>query len=65
MPLLSREESGFSSMVENNRVNMREGIAGPVTSQKSSSVAVNYFDPDGDEKVQKVSPTCRKVSREV
>ena len=61
----SREESGFSSMVENNRVNMRESIASPVTSQKSSSTAMNSFDPYGDEKVQKVSPTCRKVSREV
>ena len=61
----SIEESGFSSMVENNRVNMREGIAGPVTSQNSSSTAMNSFDPYGDEKVQKVSPTCQKVSREV
>lgn len=63
-PFNSREESGFSGMVENNRVNMREGIAGPVTSQKSSSSAMNSFDPYGDEKVQKVSPTRRKVSRE-
>ena len=51
MPLLSREESGFSSMVENNRVNMREGIVGPVTSQKSSSATMDSFDPYGDEKV--------------
>lgn len=60
----SREESGFSSMVENNRVNMREGIAGPVTNQKSTSAAMNSVDPYVDEKVQKVSPTRRKVSRE-
>jgi kinesin family protein 2/24 len=60
----NREESWFSSMVENNRVNMREGIVGPVTSQKSSSAAMNSFDRYRDEKVHKVSPTRRKVSRE-
>lgn len=63
-PFNSREESGFSGMVENNRVNMKEGIAGPATSQKSSSSAMNSFDTYGDEKVQKVSPTRRKVSRD-
>lgn len=63
-PFNSREEIGFSGMVENNRVNMKEGIAGPATSQKSSSSAMNSFDTYGDEKVQKVSPTRRKVSRD-
>ena len=47
----SRKETSFSSMVENNRVNMREGIVGPVTSQKSSSATMDSFDPYGDEKV--------------
>lgn len=60
----SREEIGSSNTIDNKRVNMREGIFGPVTTQNSSPTAINSFDLCRDEKVKKFIPTHQKVSKE-
>ncbi|RWR76516.1 kinesin-like protein KIN-13A [Cinnamomum micranthum f. kanehirae] len=59
-----REENGATSVyVDKERVDMKNNFGGP-TSLKSSSYVQNLSDTLEDEKVQKVSPPHRKVTRE-
>eukprot|EP01018_Ginkgo_biloba_P017526 Gb_23913 [translate_table: standard] len=59
----SRGESGLtSSFVDKDKVNVRENFGGSVSSQKFA--ATNSFNMHEEDKIQKVSPTRRKVIRE-
>ncbi|XP_058083637.1 kinesin-like protein KIN-13A [Magnolia sinica] len=63
-PFNGREESGAtSSSLDRERVDVKNSFGGS-TSNKPFSSAQNSYDTAEDEKVQKVSPPRRKVSRE-
>uniref|UniRef100_A0A0D6R153 Kinesin-like protein n=1 Tax=Araucaria cunninghamii TaxID=56994 RepID=A0A0D6R153_ARACU len=60
----SKEESAFPSIVDQERLNMRESTVVSGNNRKSLSASQNSYDMYEEDKVQKVSPTRRKVIKE-
>ncbi|XP_059066863.1 kinesin-like protein KIN-13A [Cryptomeria japonica] len=60
----NNQEGGFSSNVDKDRVYMKEGVVGSGATRKSINVGQNSFDLNEEDKIQKVSSTRQKVSKE-